>query len=117
MTTPTGSDWLYVDHAKNFARSNVRGVAVDDEGVTISMSATAVTALNAELGALLAGDPKAKSMSFGQTVETLHFEAGHEKYKFLEQSPWVVSMRFTVDGSTAGAEMAIARLLSGSGTL
>lgn len=117
MSIPTGADWLYVDHAKNFARSNVRAVALDDEGIAISMSATAISTLNEELGALLAGDPKAKSMSFGQTVETLHFEVGNEKYKFLEQSPWVVSMRFTVDGATVGAEFAIARLLSGSGTL
>ena len=117
MSIPTGADWLYVDHAKNFARSNVRAVALDDEGIAISMSATAISTLNEELGALLAGDLSAKSMSFGQTVETLHFEVGNEKYKFLEQSPWVVSMRFTVDGATVGAEFAIARLLSGSGTL
>ncbi|KAI1391476.1 uncharacterized protein F4822DRAFT_186968 [Hypoxylon trugodes] len=112
----SGADFLTVDADKKHGRVNVKGVATDDEGLSITFIADGIVELNDITTAIAFGAPDAKPSPFGFAVEMFKFETGHAKYKSLEGMLFVGSQRFTPPkGETIGVEVRLARVISGTG--
>ncbi|KAL2019321.1 hypothetical protein VTK56DRAFT_9788 [Thermocarpiscus australiensis] len=112
-----GIDYVTVDPDQKHGRFTVKAVLTDDEGRNVVLNIDAITELHPDVVSIIEGAPDAKSAPFGYCVEQLKFWAGDDVYKPLENMLFVSSQRFTVaaDG-TAGAELRVSRIVSGTGS-
>lgn len=63
------------------------------------------------LVAILAGDPKTKSTSFGKALSHVTFETGSEPLKELGTSLFVGSARFVIEDGVFSIETNVSRVL------
>ena len=61
----TGNDYIHNDPDGKHMRLDAHGLAKDKTGGTIYLHYTGVVNITPELGAVLSGDPEAKSTEFG----------------------------------------------------
>ncbi|KAK4183428.1 hypothetical protein QBC35DRAFT_418934 [Podospora australis] len=113
-----GHDWFRVDNDKKHGRLSISGIATDDEGRSLRVIAEGLIELNEHTAPVLFGGPDAAGaadMPFGFAVEYVKFEVGHEAYKALDNALFAGSLRFGKSAEGLYAEIAVAKIVAGSG--
>lgn len=82
----------------------------NNDGALLSYKYTGLVEVDEALVAILTGDPKAKSTSFGKALSHVTFETGSESLKELGMSLFVGSARFVIEDGVFSIETKVSRV-------
>ncbi|KAI2617411.1 hypothetical protein GGR54DRAFT_648952 [Hypoxylon sp. NC1633] len=116
FTVSNATDMFSIDADKTHGRLSVKGVATDENGLSVGITVEGIVTINETTMPLVFGLPDPQTAPFGFGIENIKFSSGHPEYKALENMVFVGSQRFTKEeGNVIGVEARIARIVSGSG--
>ncbi|KAK2626888.1 hypothetical protein QTJ16_004063 [Diplocarpon rosae] len=95
-----GSDFspqIRQDPVGGHVRLEVNSILSDKSGAFISYKYSGIIKVTPEIGAVLAGDPLARTTSFGDVFTHVLFETGSNELRGLEQKVYVASGRFVLE--------------------
>ncbi|RMJ23614.1 hypothetical protein PHISP_05518 [Aspergillus sp. HF37] len=101
---------MYFDPDKQHVRMNVKGIARTADGEGINLSYSGVSAVSPDLAAIFNGEPK--TVPFGQSTMSIHFEVGSPRLKVLENTNWVGNGRFLFEENKLVVEVRISQVVA-----
>ncbi|CAG9947770.1 unnamed protein product [Clonostachys rosea f. rosea IK726] len=105
-----GSDMARTAPTQTHTHIDVNAILRNNDGDLLSYKYTGLVEVDEALVAILAGDPKAKSTSFGKALSHVTFETGSESLKELGTSLFVGSARFVIEDGVFSIETKVSRV-------